>query len=77
MIFLSYRFANETDRLMISNIESGDEGAYACVVIEGGVGPRIVTAGCIVIHGELQHLPCSYHVKMLRNSPRNKCSSSL
>ena len=53
MIFLSYRFVNETDRLMISDIESGDEGVYACEVIEGGVGPRTVTAGCIVIHGEL------------------------
>ena len=53
MIFLSYRFVNETDRLMITDIQPEDEGAYACVVIEGGVAPQTVTAGCIVIHGEL------------------------
>ena len=43
---------------MISNIQPGDEGVYVCVATEGGVGPRTVIAGCLIVHGELTQPLC-------------------
>ena len=46
------KYDTSTDRLEISNVEPGDEGAYVCTLTVNGSPSMQALGGCLAIYGE-------------------------